>query len=159
LNLIQRRVLFASAFFVTVALGLASRKIPGLFPPRLGKYPGDALWAVMVFFAWGFLIPEASTTKLALYALITSYADELSQLYQAEWINEIRRSAVGHLILGSAFSWLDMLAYTVSVGAVVVSRTVYKLVIQRLYHDESSGMVGQFSGVGERGDSGKRPSG
>ena len=45
-----------------------------------------------------------------------SYLDELSQLYQAAWINQIRATTIGRLVLGSAFSWLDLLAYTVGVG-------------------------------------------
>lgn len=111
----KRRLLYAASIVSTIALGLASRKFPGLFPAVLGKYPGDALWALMVFCAWGFLIPDCSTQKLALYALITSYADEFSQLYQSPWINHIRSTPIGHLILGSTFSWLDMVAYTVGV--------------------------------------------
>ena len=87
-----------------------------------GKYPGDAVWAIMAFFAWGLLLPNSSTNRLALYALITSYADEFSQIYQAEWIDEIRRTPLGHLILGSTFSWFDMLAYTIGVALLVVGK-------------------------------------
>jgi hypothetical protein len=86
----------------------------------LGKYPGDALWALTVFFLWGMFRPGASTGRLAVYALITSYADELSQLYQAPWVNAIRATTAGHLILGSTFSWWDMLSYTAGVGVGVV---------------------------------------
>jgi Protein of unknown function (DUF2809) len=63
-----------------------------------------------------------STGRLALYALLTSYADEFSQLYQAPWINAIRSTVVGHLILGSTFSWIDMATYTVGVGVGVAAR-------------------------------------
>jgi len=49
-------------------------------------------------------------------ALVTAYLDEFSQIYQAPWINGIRATTVGHLILGSTFSWWDMLSYTVGVG-------------------------------------------
>jgi uncharacterized protein DUF2809 len=108
---------FALAFLAVVALGLASRRFPAIFPALLGKYPGDALWAVMVFCLWGFFVPAWSTGKLAVSALLTSYADEFSQIYQASWINQIRATTVGHLVLGSAFSWFDMLAYTVGVAA------------------------------------------
>lgn len=101
--------------FFVMALGLASRKCP-LFPAFLGKYPGDVLWALLVYFAWGFVKQDAPIPRVAAYALATSYLDELSQLYQAPWLNEIRSTAVGHIVFGSAFSWLDMLAYTVGVA-------------------------------------------
>jgi hypothetical protein len=117
----QRRA-YAIAFLGAVFTGLASRKYPGLFPQVLGKYPGDAIWALMVFCGWGFVLNGGSTLKLAAYALATSYADEFSQLYQGHWINAIRSSTMGHLILGSTFSWFDMLAYTVGVGVGVVCK-------------------------------------
>ena len=97
--------------------------IPALFPAFLGKYPGDALWALMVFCGLGFINPGASTLRLAVYALLISYVDEFTQLYQAPWINEIRSSYVGHLVLGSTFSWYDMAAYTVGVAFGVACKT------------------------------------
>jgi hypothetical protein len=107
-----------------ICLGLASRRWPGLFPPFLDKYPGDALWALMVFLLWGVFQPYLSTGKLAAYALIVSYIDEFSQLYQAPWINSIRTTTIGHLILGSTFSWRDMLSYSVGVAIGVIVEVV-----------------------------------
>ena len=116
----RRRSHLVAAVFATVAMGLVSRKYPWLFPSVLGKYPGDALWAQMVYWAVGFVFPSASIAKVASYALAVSYADELSQLYQAPWINQMRGTSMGHLVLGSAFSWIDMLSYTVGVGLCTV---------------------------------------
>jgi hypothetical protein len=94
-------------------LGLASRRYPGLVPPALGKYPGDALWASMVFFGWGIVFPTSSTFRVFIYALVTCYGVEVCKLYQAPWITEVRNSAFGHLIFGSTFSWNNLIAYTV----------------------------------------------
>jgi hypothetical protein len=113
---VRRRSYLVAAVIATVAMGLLSRRYLWLFPSVLGKYPGDALWAQMVYWAVGFVFPSASIAKVASYALAISYADELSQLYQAPWINQIRATSIGHLVLGSAFSWIDMLSYTVGVG-------------------------------------------
>jgi len=106
---------------VVVAVGLASRRFPFLFPAFLGKYPGDALWALMVFFGWGFLKPRASTRVLAILAFATSCVVELSQLYQAPWLDDLRSTTMGHLVLGTTFSWFDIAAYVVGVlvGALV----------------------------------------
>ena len=98
-----------------IALGLASRKYPVLFPAIFGKYPGDALWALMVFVGWAFVKPRASTAHLAVVALGISCAVEFSQLYQAPWLNDIRGTTMGHLVLGSTFSWFDIAAYAVGV--------------------------------------------
>ncbi|MDQ3058807.1 MAG: DUF2809 domain-containing protein [Pseudomonadota bacterium] len=105
-----------AGFIAVIALGLASRKYPFLFPALLGKYPGDALWALMVFVGWAFFRPSASTRQLAAVALAVSFLVEFSQLYQAPWLNDIRRTTMGHLVLGSRFSWPDLVAYTVGVA-------------------------------------------
>ncbi len=70
----------------------------------------------MVFCGLGFVRPGWTVGWLAVWALAISYLDEFSQLYQAEWIRVVRNTGVGHLVLGSTFSWVDMLAYTVGVG-------------------------------------------
>jgi hypothetical protein len=121
---VRTRLRFGIAAFGVIVAGLASRRYPWLFPVVVGKYPGDALWALMVFCIWGFAMPACSTGRLAAYALLTCYVDEFSQLYQAPWINVIRSTVLGHLILGSTFSWFDMLAYTVGVGVGVAARMV-----------------------------------
>jgi hypothetical protein len=113
------RYLAATSFVMVV--GLASREFPGLLPKALGKYPGDALWAMMVFFGLGTLLPTRRTLQLASLALSISYAVELSQLYHAPWIDGIRATTLGHLVLGSTFNWPDLVAYTggVVIGAVL----------------------------------------
>jgi hypothetical protein len=116
---IRHRAYLVVALVSTIALGLTSRKFPALFPAVLEKYPGDALWAMMVYWLVGLLAPAASVSKIALGALAISYADEISQLYQAPWINHIRATVPGHLILGSHFSWLDMLSYTIGIALVM----------------------------------------
>ena len=105
-----------AATALVVALGLASRKVPGLFPATLGKYPGDALWALMVFCIAGVVRPAASTARLAGAALVISFLVEFSQLYHTPWIDGIRSTTPGHLVLGSAFGWVDLVAYAVGVA-------------------------------------------
>ncbi len=122
----RNRLTYGIALVGVVALGLASRKFQGLFPAVLGKYPGDALWAVMVFLLWAIALPNSSTLRLAAYALATSYSDEFSQIYQAPWINAIRSTTLGHLILGSTFSWFDMMAYTVGILLPVICEKATK---------------------------------
>lgn len=105
-----------ASFITVIALGLASRKYPFLFPALLGKYPGDALWALMVFLGWACLSPRASTRHLATMALAVSFLVEFSQLYQEPWLNALRSTTMGHLVLGSRFSWPDLAAYAVGVA-------------------------------------------
>jgi hypothetical protein len=120
----RSRVVYGFVTAGVIGFGLASRRWPGFFPAVVGKYPGDALWALMVFCLWGLFRPSLSTERLAIYALTISYLDEFSQIYQAPWINAIRATTVGHLVLGSTFSWWDMVSYTVGVAIGVVCEKV-----------------------------------
>ena len=117
----RNRLLYAALVLAVIAAGLASRRYPGLLPAWLGKYPGDALWALMVMLLYGLAWPRAAIVRIAVAALATSFAVEFSQLYQADWINAIRHTTLGHLVLGSGFHALDLLAYTVGVAAGAVA--------------------------------------
>lgn len=122
---IHRNRLAGACFVLAViALGIASRRHPGLFPAVLGKYPGDALWALMMFALWGMLLPRASTWRVAVAALVTCYVVELSQLYQATWIVGVRNTTLGHLMLGRAFHGIDLLAYAVGIALGAVGEHV-----------------------------------
>jgi len=110
---------------VTIVLGLASRHFSNVIPAVLGKYPGDALWALMAFFGWGALFPRISTLGIARLALVTCCLVEIAKLYEASWIVTIRHTTLGHLVLGHAFSWQNLIAYAVGVlGGVTIEYLV-----------------------------------
>lgn len=113
----RSRAWLAAGMALVVGAGLASRAWPWLLPHILGSYPGDALWASLVFLAIAFLRPGMDGGRLALIALAVSFAVEAAQLYQAPWINAVRATTPGHLILGQGFDWLDLCAYTVGVAS------------------------------------------
>ena len=77
----------------------------------LYKAVPDALWAMMVALLFALPKPYGTTRKIALSALLFSVAIEFSQIYQADWINALRKTTLGALVLGSGFAWLDMLYY------------------------------------------------
>lgn len=112
----RRRLLQVGATVVVIALGLASRAFPQFVPEALGKYPGDALWAMMIVFALGAFATRMRTWQLALVALLVCFAVEFGQLYQAPWITGLRAHPLGHLVLGSHFGWVDLAAYAAGVA-------------------------------------------
>ena len=116
----RKRTWFLAALILVILAGLASRRYP-LFPAALGKYPGDALWAIMVFVGWGFIFPRRPTLQILALALATAYAIEFFKFYRAPWIDELRASTVGHLIFGASFSWQNLIAYTIgaAIGALL----------------------------------------
>ena len=115
LNLNRNPWFYAGLAMLVILLGLASRHYHvAIFAP-LGKYPGDALWALMVYLLIATFKPALPIAKVALSALIFAFGIEFSQLYQAEWIKAIRAYPLGHLVLGSYFGVYDLVAYTVGI--------------------------------------------
>jgi hypothetical protein len=111
----RNRLLYAALAVAVVAAGLLWRASFMPLPPFLSKYGGDALWALMVFVGFGFLFHRASTLVAALLALTFSWGVEFSQLYHAPWIDAVRATLPGRLVLGSTFNWPDLPAYALGV--------------------------------------------
>lgn len=101
---------------VTIALGLATRRFPAVFPSVLATYGGDALWAAMVYWLLAFLRPSASWRALAASALGIAIAVECSQLVHTPWLDAVRATRLGALVLGQGFLWSDLGAYCVGTG-------------------------------------------
>ncbi|EOO21178.1 MULTISPECIES: DUF2809 domain-containing protein [Bacillus cereus group] len=117
MNTKRNRLLYVMFTIVVIILGLSSRKFAFALPDLLNGYLGDALWgALMIFTGFGFLFPKIETRKLAFISLIFCYGIEISQLYHAEWIDSIRATTLGGLVLGYGFLWSDLVAYTIGVG-------------------------------------------
>jgi hypothetical protein len=122
----RSRLRYLLAGALVIVLGLASRRYGAGLPALVAEYAGDTLWAVMAFIIVGVLAPEWPTSRVAVTALLASYADEVSQLYHAPWIDAIRNTRLGALTLGYGFLWSDIVCYTVGVAlCVVVERLIY----------------------------------
>ncbi len=116
----RHRLLYAVFTIIVIILGLSSRKFAFALPDLLNDYLGDALWALMIFAGFGFLFPKIATKKLAFISLIFCYGIEISQLYHVPWIDNIRATTLGGLVLGYGFLWSDLVAYTIGVGVGVL---------------------------------------
>jgi len=114
----RSRPVYGASILLVIALGLLTRKFPEFVPAALGKTPGDALWlwALMVFLGLGWIFRRARTVTLALAALSFSFAIEFLQLYHAPWIETLRGTLLGRLVLGRGFLWGDLVAYCVGVA-------------------------------------------
>ena len=107
-----------SYFIITIAvmlIGLASRRFStaGSF---IYDNLGDALWAAMIYFGVRFLFTKMLKKTSAVAALSFCFFIELTQLYQADWLNALRYTTLGGLVLGSGFLWSDVVMYSVGVG-------------------------------------------
>jgi hypothetical protein len=109
-------VRYAGLVLAVIAAGLFWRSGLVPLPHGLSNNGGDALWALMVFLGFGFLFPRASTITVALAALGFAWAIEFSQLYHAPWIDALRATIPGRLVLGNTFNWPDLPAYALGIG-------------------------------------------
>ena len=69
----------------------------------------------MFFVIVAIALPSRSTLVVAGIALPICFAIELSQLYHAPWIDAIRRTLAGALVLGHGFLWSDLACYVAGV--------------------------------------------
>jgi hypothetical protein len=117
----KRRVLYIGLTLVTVLCGLGSRSSYVPLPGFVSAYAGDTLWALMVFWCFCIVTPNAKTWKISLAAIVFSYAIEFSQFYNAPWIDAIRDTTLGGLILGFGFKFSDLVCYSMGIlfGAII----------------------------------------
>ena len=106
----RNRILYLIFCITTIILGITSRQI--YISEFTNLYLGDFLYALLIFWGIGFLIPKTSSLKVALVSILICYLIELLQLYQANWINTIRKTTLGGLVLGYGFLWSDLICYT-----------------------------------------------
>lgn len=114
--IIKRNIaLYISLFLMTILLGLLSRASFVELPRLLSLYAGDILWAMMVFWLFCCVQPAARTRVIVCLALVFSFSIEFSQLYQAQWLNDIRHTRLGALVLGFGFKLSDLVCYSVGI--------------------------------------------
>jgi len=62
---------------------------------------------------------KTSYLKAALAVLLFSYLVEVSQYFHLIYYLGLERSRLAHLVLGSGFEWVDLLAYTLGILLVI----------------------------------------
>lgn len=96
--------------------GLASRRFRSVLPTFVAEYAGDTLWALMLFLLASTLLTDRPVLKRAAASLALAFLVEISQLYHAPWIDSIRQTTLGGLVLGFGFLWTDLVCYSVGIA-------------------------------------------
>lgn len=114
---------------ITMFLGILSRKFGYYLPAIISIYAGDTLWALMVYLGFACIINRGSIKAITIISLMFSYGIEISQLYQSEWINNIRSTTLGSLVLGHGFLDSDLVCYTIGViFGILVDKAINKYI-------------------------------
>ncbi|MEJ8302375.1 DUF2809 domain-containing protein [Saccharibacillus sacchari] len=113
----RKRAVYLLAVLVVMLLGLSSRAFADSLPLFWAEHAGDALWAAMVYLLFRMLLPDYRTWTCAIGALLFSFGIECSQLYRADWLDALRSTTLGALVLGRGFLVMDLVRYTAGIVA------------------------------------------
>ncbi|MCY3010820.1 MAG: DUF2809 domain-containing protein [Planctomycetota bacterium] len=112
----KRQIVYLLLAILTMLVGLASRRFRQHLPSFLGDYSGDVLWALMLFLVVSFVLAGRPLFPRCIISLVLAFAVEVSQLYHAPWIDGIRNTTLGGLVLGFGFLWSDLVCYLVGIA-------------------------------------------
>ena len=124
----RERVRYALAAVATIGIGLLVNRGPLPLPAALRDVLGDTLWAMMIAWWIGVLVPAAPFVRRGATAFAVCGAVELSQLIRTPALNALRRTTLGHLVLGTDFDARDLVAYA---GGVLVAVMIERVVRER----------------------------
>ena len=112
---------FNLSYFIRFSLLLTVELLIGicLHDALIRPYGGDFLVVILIYcFIKSFL--NTSVIKTAIGVLTFSYAVEISQYFQLIKVLGLQYSRVASLILGSSFSFSDLLCYTLGILLVLL---------------------------------------
>ena len=126
-----RELTYLAAAVATMIVGLGSRMFQAYLPSFLAEYAGDTLWALMLFLFVSALLADRPIPTRAAISLALAFLVEISQLYHAPWIDSIRQTTLGGLVLGFGFLWTDLVCYSVGIALGLVFESTIAARIQR----------------------------
>ena len=104
----KHRLNYFISIVLVIFLGILSRKISGI-----PLFVGDVLYAILIFFGFRFLFIDLKKSTSLLLSLLFCFGIEMFQLVQIDWLITIRKTTLGHYILGEGYLWLDLICYTI----------------------------------------------
>ncbi|RXR17292.1 DUF2809 domain-containing protein [Flavobacterium amnicola] len=110
---INRKFYFVLTLLILI-LGVLSRKTNGI-----PLFFGDVLYAVLIYFGMCFLFLNLQPKINALLSLTFCFIIEYLQLCQMPWMLSLRKTTLGHYVLGQGFLWSDLLCYAIGVSIAI----------------------------------------
>ena len=100
----------------TVVAGLAVRFAHLGLAFSVVKYGGSGLWAVMIYWLCSTLRPSWPSTWNVAISGVLGTAVEFLKLYDPPWLDTVRRTLPGIIILGRIFNWRDIATYWIAIS-------------------------------------------
>ena len=70
----------------------------------------------MIYVLIRIVFTNKKAIQVAIISLLICYGIEFLQLYQGEWMIELRKTLFGRYVLGQGFLWTDIIAYTCGIA-------------------------------------------
>jgi hypothetical protein len=109
--------MFVALALTTIVVGLVVHWYGSILPASMRDFLGDALWAMMIAWLIGALVPHKPIIARAVLALVICWSVEASQAYHSQFLDSLRQNSIVLLFLGSGFDFRDLVAYTLGVLA------------------------------------------
>ena len=119
----RNRAWYIALALGTILLGLVVHWRGAALGPNIQDVVADALWAAMIAWWIGALAPGTSLRVRFTVALALCACVEMTQLYHAPWLDALRGTTAGRLVLGNAFDPRDLAAYAAGVLAAAILET------------------------------------
>jgi hypothetical protein len=107
------KIWFVSAIVIILSsfIGIASRKWGVHLPFFLAEYAGDTMWSLAFFAFFRIILIKQKLITVFIVTLDFSFLIELSQLWHPAFLDAIRHTLPGGLLLGFGFKWTDLICY------------------------------------------------
>ena len=109
---------------LTIVAGLAVHRGGGSLDARVQDVSGDALWAMMIAWWIGALLPLRPLAMRSGIAWSLCVMVELSQMVHTPSLDALRNTTLGGLILGHDFDVRDLLAYAAGVAIATLLESI-----------------------------------
>lgn len=128
---IRHRLPYLCVLLVLCAAGLYVRRCDAVSPSFFTAYFPDAAWTMAVYCGFGLLFCKDARLHFPA-SLGVSFLVEITQLWHPPFLDVIRATTIGGLVLGYGFLWSDLICYTAGACVCALSETMIRVIVKNL---------------------------
>lgn len=125
--MVRNRIKFNAAYFRFASFIFTIETLIALYvhDTIIRPYIGDVLVVILIYcFIKSFL--EVKVFPTALFVLLFAFTVELLQYLNIVEKLGLQHSKIARIVIGTSFSWMDILAYNLGIGIVIVVEKLFQ---------------------------------
>ncbi|HEY9807477.1 MAG TPA: DUF2809 domain-containing protein [Candidatus Obscuribacterales bacterium] len=107
---LKYRIALSLSLLAIAPLGYWVR-FSGFGPAWFHDGAGSVAYEIFWIFLAAFFLPTAAPSKIAVGVCLATCGLEFLQLWQPPWLQALRATLPGRLVLGNTFTWSDFFSY------------------------------------------------